>query len=603
VTREELLEYGRGLLAPMAHDDPVDYLVANIKRVPSGAFEGGYDAKRWPWIAESIRLFNKPTTRVMVNLWGIQTGKTLNMRLNATWLMASARANMVIYMDNQDNAKDFCIRYLRPMFDQVDDVKSKLSPNDNPKSDIIDFADGSMVYNNSAGTERDLQRISTRYVFGDETWQWPPNAIRQSMARTKAFEHVSKKMYCSQGGEVGDETDQIWGMTDQMEWEFQCPKCSTFQPWLWDYVRFPDSAKLDEGWNLKAVEAGTTYECCHCQHRLSDDNETRRNLKGRFHATRESQKEGWVGTHVNSLASSHWGSLAVDMIKAKEAWDLYGDDGPRKVFKQKYLALPWSEDGGAIVASVRSGDYAMADDWEDEAVINRAGKEAWLSTRAEKNDDPIPFRTMGVDMQADHFWATVRRWSVTGHSRLMAFEKLATWDEVEAFALKHDVHPGLVMVDSGYSTLAVYRETAKRGWKCSKGAPNEDFTVRGGQKRFYSDPQPYHVPGMTAKAYLIVWSNLAGKDLLHGIRARKMHTYSRDASQEYIAQLDSEVRRRDPRTGKTTWVMPKGVKDNHALDCELLAMLAAVRWGIVGREGVAQPAEGGDVNNQQAEQS
>ena len=598
MTKDELLAYGMAMLAPMAEDDPVEFLTRHVRKVPSGAFDGGYDPKRWPWIAESIRLFNDPRTRVMVNLWGIQTGKTLNMRLNATWLMASAPANMVIYMDNQENAKDFCIRYLRPMFDQVAAVKAKLSPMDNPKSDVIDFADGSIVYNNSAGTEKDLQRISTRYVFGDETWQWPPNAIRQSMARTKAFEHVSKKMYCSQGGEAGDETDQIWGMTNQMEWQFECPKCKTFQPWLWDYVRYPENAKTESGWNLKLVESGTTYECCSCQHRLTDDNETRRNLNGRFWDTRESEKDGWVGTHVNSLASSSWGSLAVDMVKAREAWDLYADDGPRKVFKTKYLALPWSQDGGAIASPVKAGDYAMADDWADEAVINRAGKRAWLSSRADKNEDAIPFRTMGVDMQGDHWWATVRRWTKDGHSRLMAFSKLATWDEVEAFANLHGVNPGLVIVDSGYQTLIVYRETAKRGWRCSKGSANEDFSVKGGQKRFYSDPQPYMVPGMTQRAWLIVWSNLAGKDLLHGLRTRKVHTYSRDASPEYVAQLDSEVRRRDPKTGKTSWVMPKGVKDNHALDCELLAMLAAVRWGIVGRDATAETVE---ANEQQTD--
>jgi phage terminase large subunit GpA-like protein len=591
MTKHELMRYGLGLLRPMAEDDPVEFLARHVQKVPSGAFEGGYDPKRWPWIAESIRLYNDPRTRVMMNLWGIQTGKTLNMRLNATWLMASAPANMVIYMDNQANAKDFSLRYLRPMFEQVEAVRSKLSAQDNPKSDIIDFADGSIVYNNSAGTEKDLQRISTRYVFGDETWQWPPNAIRQSMGRTRAFEHVSKKMYCSQGGEVGDETDQIWNMTNQMDWHFECPKCGTLQPWLWEYIRFPDSAKREDGWNLKAVEAGTTYECRSCQHRLTDDNETRRNLKGRFVAMREAEKEGWIGTHVNSLASSSWGSLAVDMIKAKEAFDNYGDSGPRMVFKQKYLALPWSEDGGAIVQSVQAGDYALADDWADEAVINRAGKDAWLATRADANDDHIPFRTMGVDMQGDHWWAVVRRWSITGHSRLMAFAKLSTWDEVEAFQNQHGVHSGLVIVDSGFQTLTVYRETAKRGWKCSKGDKYESYTVRGGQKRFYADPQAYHVPGMTAKAYLIVWSNLAGKDLLHGLRSRKVHTYGRDATQDYIEQLDAEVRRRDPKTGRAIWEMPKGVKDNHALDCELLAMLVAVRWGVVGREATAQTSE------------
>jgi hypothetical protein len=32
------------------------------------------------------------------------------------------------------------------------------------------------------------------------------------------------------------------------------------------------------------------------------------------------------------------------------------------------------------------------------------------------------------------------------------------------------------------------------------------------------------------------------------------------------------------------WILPQGKKDNHAMDCEILALLAAVRWGIAGRE-------------------
>ena len=28
------------------------------------------------------------------------------------------------------------------------------------------------------------------------------------------------------------------------------------------------------------------------------------------------------------------------------------------------------------------------------------------------------------------------------------------------------------------------------------------------------------------------------------------------------------------------WILPQGKKDNHALDCELLCLLSAVRWGI-----------------------
>jgi hypothetical protein len=147
-------------------------------------------------------------------------------------------------------------------------------------------------------------------------------------------------------------------------------------------------------------------------------------------------------------------------------------------------------------------------------------------------------------------------------------------------------------VDSGHNTQVVYAETAKRGWKCSKGSGQEDFTVKGSgnqtTKRFYSDVQAMVVPGQTNRARLVVFSNLAAKDLLSGLRVRKVHTYARDAVADYAEQLNAEVRLKDSRSGKPMWVLPAGKKDNHALDCEIMAMLVAVRWGIVGRSGAGE---------------
>ncbi|MGA0979522.1 MAG: terminase gpA endonuclease subunit, partial [Candidatus Nanopelagicales bacterium] len=74
------------------------------------------------------------------------------------------------------------------------------------------------------------------------------------------------------------------------------------------------------------------------------------------------------------------------------------------------------------------------------------------------------------------------------------------------------------------------------------------------------------------------------KDLLHGLRARRVWTYGVDATEEYVSQLSAEVRVKDKRTGKPMWILPQGKRDNHAMDCEILALLAAVRWGIAGRE-------------------
>jgi hypothetical protein len=360
-------------------------------------------------------------------------------------------------------------------------------------------------------------------------------------------------------------------------------------------VRFPDGAKGIDGWDLEAVQNGTTYECSKCKTRLDDNDEVRTTCNevergAGFVATSKAEKAGYVGLHVNALASTSWGSLAVDMIKAKEVAEL-GDLTPRKIFKNQFLAQPWSDDTASMVVSTESSDYAMADPWEAVAYIGPRGQ---IVDKADAVDGSVKFLTQSVDCQGDHFWVTLRQWARTGHSRLVWFGKvnstdgLTDWSGLDALSAKHGIHPQLVMVDSGdgNSTQEVYKQCAARGWQCAKGSGQEYFNVKtkagDSVRRFYNTPTAIHVPGVRNPTSLIVWSNLSGKDLFHGMRARKVFTFARDADAGYIEQLNSEVRVKD--AGKPIWRLRQGVKHNHALDCELLGMLIAARWGLIGRD-------------------
>ena len=102
---EELFQEGLAVVRPSALSDPVAYLKENVKKIPAGVFDGGYNPKRWPWIAEAVRIFNQPTTSRMFMPWAIGCGKTLTLKLIATYLMANRRASMAIYLDSQDKAK------------------------------------------------------------------------------------------------------------------------------------------------------------------------------------------------------------------------------------------------------------------------------------------------------------------------------------------------------------------------------------------------------------------------------------------------------------------------------------------------------------------
>jgi hypothetical protein len=598
MTGNELFREGLAVVRPSAMSDPVDYLRHNVKKIPAGVFDGGYNPKRWPWIAEAVRIFNQPTTSRLFMPWAIGCGKTLTLKLNAAYLMANRRASMAIYLDSQDKAKGFTLNELRPLFEQVPDIRNQMSADDNDKSGTLRFADGCLIHNRSASTEKHLQSLHVRYVLGSECWQWPNGAIGMSMSRLKAAAFASKAIYESQPGNVEGQGAEFWKfyqMTDQREWMFCCPSCNHRQAWLWDYVRYPEGAKGIDGWDLEQVQNGTTYECSKCRVRMEDNDEVRSIANevergAGFVATSKAEKAGYVGLHVNALASTSWGSLAVDLIKAKDVAEM-GDTIPRQLFKQQYLALPWSDDQGTLVVSTESSDYAMTDEWDAMCYIGPRGQ---ILDKDDAVEGSVKFMSLAIDCQGDHFWIIVRRWSRTGHSRLACYEKvvsndgLTDWNGLDVIAAKWGIHPQLVMVDSGdgKNSHEVYKQCALRGWGCAKGSGQEYFNVktRAGDmvRRFYQAPSAIHVPGVQKPTSLVVWSNLSGKDLFYGLRSKKVFTFARDASPEYVEQLNSETRIKE--NGKPIWKLRQGVKHNHAFDCELLGMLIACRWGIVGRD-------------------
>ena len=586
MNKADLLRVGREVLKPADSGDIVEWLEDNVLAIPDSPMPGPFRSERTPWIAEALRIAADPETKLLVILASIQSGKSLFARLFTCHIIANTPGPTAVFQSTDSEAKDFALRYMRPVWNNCPPVKSRISVDDMDRSTTTDF-DRMTLYCRGLWNEANLQRLSLRFTIADECWMAPPGHLAELSARVTAFGWMGKRIFMSQGGRANQEIHQLQETTDQRDWNFRCGKCDALQPWVWEQVRFPDDAKLTGSWDLQKVSTGTTYECAACQTRLPDNNATRieANSRGCFVATTSAANSGHIGLHWNSLATMSWGELAVMMIKAKESAEMYGDEEARRQFKQKRLALSWAEEGGEIVNIAQAANYNCADDWEGESVITPKGR---VVDREGAPEGSFPFRTAGIDVQRGHFFGVIRRWSKTGHSRLKAFAKIDTWQDVEAFVKKHAVHPALVMVDSGDSAQDVYRQTAMRGWKCAKGSGNEDFSVttKDGKttRRFYSDKQTIMVTGLQTRAVLVVWSNLAGKDLLHGLRSRKVFTYALDAGQDYVDQMSAEVRVKDRRTGKPQWLLPQGKKDNHAFDCELLGLLAAVRWGIVGKE-------------------
>jgi len=590
-----VINAGMAIMAPNYSGDPVDWAEKNIMEVPDSPVRGRLSLHRTPWLASALRIICDPETKLATVLASTQSGKSLLQRVYSAWQIVNAPGPMMLLQANDPEAKDFFVRYVRPLWKQCPQVQALLSESDNDKSTTADFKNGVTVYCRGIWNENNLQRLSLRTVICDEAWLAPRGHLAEAAARITAFSWLGRAIYMSQGGTVGDEFTTAHSGTDCREWSMACPECNFVQPWRWEFIRFPEDAKNNGVWDYQKVERGTTYECCNCHKRLADSpgvrNEANRIDRGaKFVATRETSTWGAVGLHWNCLCNSHWGKEGVRMLKAKEAYDAYGDEEPRRIFKQKRLAQSWSEEGGQMTAHTEAADYGMADVWNDEAWITPKAKLTDASIGIP--DHSVPFRTMAVDVQRGHFWVEVRSWSRSGHSRLKYFGKIETWSGLDDLQKAHGVSHALVGVDCGDNTQEVYGQTAKRRWKSLRGSGQADFSIQVAdgkpQRRFYSDKQRIIVPGLKDRAEVIMWSNLATKDFLAGLRARKLHGYPRDVSQEYVKQLNSEIRVKDQRTGKPHWILPSGnVHGNHAWDCALMGLVLAVRWGVVGRDATA----------------
>lgn len=582
----QLISLGRSVLRPSDSADIVEWCQDNVLSIPDSPLPGPFRSARTPWIAEALRLAADPETRLLSILASIQSGKTLFLRLLSCHIAARSPGPTLILQDNDQNARDFNLTALRPLWDNCPAVMARIKP-EMDRSSTIAF-DRMTAWVLGAHNDKNLQRRSIQWLLGDECWLWPKGHLAEASARVTAFGWMGKRIFMSQGGIEGDDFDVLYRSTDQRDWNFKCPHCQKLQPWVWEQIRFPDDAKSTAGWNKARVASGTTYECAHCRVQLQDNQGVRHecNAGGAFVATSVAAQSGHIGLHWNSLAAMSWGELGVMMLEASEAFDTYGDEAPRRIFKQKRLAMPWSEEGGQMVADAQASEYNLADKWDNEAMLNPRGK---LAGPDDDKSKCIAVRTMGVDVQKGHFWAVIRSWSQKGESRLRYFGRVETWEGLDALAKAHGVHKAMVIVDSGDQTQMVYAQCARREWKVSKGSGQEDISVKGG-KRAYSDPQAVAVPGSHVPARLIVFSALALKDILHGLRLRKLHTFARDTAPEYKDQMESEVRVKDRRTGKPMWILPQGKKDNHALDCEVLAMLVAIRWRIVGGQA-DEPSE------------
>ncbi len=558
---------------------PWKWCEANIKNIPYSPIPGYFKSANSPWVRDVMEAMTNPDIREVSIIAPVQSSKTLGAELCLCYIIANYPGPCLWLSQTDADAKDQAESRLHKLFLECDAVKN-LFPLDRhkKKTQIIHFSNGMTLWVLGAHAKSNLQSRSIRWLFCDETWQWPSGHMQQAEARVTAFGWLGKCIFFSQGGEENDDTHKKFETTNMQEWQFKCPKCGTYQPYKWENIEW-DKDYRDENNQIDfaKVRASVRLVCESCKYEIPDSNTSRKilNSTAKFVPMNTNAAKSKAGFHWNSLASMSWGELAEMYLRAKES-SKRGDIEDLKNFYQKRLALPWGDLEEDFDLDIEQSGYRLGDDWEDEAAVGAKGV---ILPPPHTSPNRVRLRFLTVDVQMDHFFAVVRSWSANASSRLVYCGKLQTWEDIEAIQLKYEIYPKLVFIDAGYSTFEVYRHCAKNDWTALMGDGRKDFPHKVNGKtiqRFYSTSR--HPIVSDKKCRMHYWSNLGIKDTLARLRsnqnAEKGSTWEipLDAPDEYLRMLDSEQR---VKKGNSWEWQQIGKRPNHYWDCEAMQVCAA----------------------------
>lgn len=616
-SEEERLEaIWRQAWTPPDRSPPWKWAEKHCGRIPYSNLPGRFRSDNSPWMREPMEVLVDPRVKECQIMAAIQASKTLLMELGSAYIISNMPGPMLWLGQQDDEAKDHSVNRLQPLYAEIEPVKRLLHPNRHRvKTDTVSYINGMTQWMRGAMNKTNLQTRSIRWLLGDETWRWPAGHMEEAKGRTTAFGWLGKCFFVSQAGEWEDDTHLQWLAGDQRTWNFRCPHCGEWQPYSWDQMRW-DSVRLASGArDYTSTKASVRYACatpnCGAEFEDTDRNRLLLSSQGKFVAMNPGAPPDMVSFHWNGMASTSWAYLVQLYLQAKDAAKK-GDLELLKIFYQKRLALPWTDELEDFKMEIEA-TYEAPEDlevlWDREGRINRKGRvlPAFDPTNEDEDVDrraEIPLRFMTVDVQMDHFWVVVRSWSDDGSSRLARFrggnegdESVIGWEELRGIQKEFGVADHLVFVDAGYSTSTVYDKCATYGWTALMGQDRAGYihTQKSRKSKRMVKRERYYSPvrrvdrGNGRAARVHYYSNLNAKDILNRLRQNQdpglgpTWEVFDGVSDEYLRQMESEQR---VKKG-TRWIWEQiGKRHNHGWDCEVMQIVAALMLKLVGQESI-----------------
>lgn len=595
------------------------------------AEKGEYRLRRAPFFRFLMDSLQDPEVETAVCCASAQIGKSYATYAAMSHFTHQDARPCLVVMADQDTSEAVAIRRLKPIYESSPKLKKTII--DATKSGLS-FTTGGRVHLAWASSVARLATFEFGFLVMDEvdkpgyySTSKEASAMSLALERTETFYDRKIFIVSTPTHETGNILKEIDSCDVVFDWHVPCPKCGQFQPLRWspEYCHgFNDGlyraddggmhklgqVKWEGGRNATAKQiASAGYECGECGALWStiEKNIAVENGKPVPRQTFDRTKK--IGLHVNRLYSLLGKSGDIPKL-VDNFLSCIGDPGKLQGFVNSTLAEPWKQ------------------------VIVSSNEDKILSARCDLPPQCVPSETIaitcGIDVQKYSLWFAVRAWARGFTSWLVHYGNVPSFSDIEDILF---VGSYPVLDDSGSPTdrkMKIWRAAIDTGggegyedglsmteatyWWIRKNGVGRGARVFGTKgsstplegtmklgKAMDRTPSGKPMPG---GIQIISLDTDKWKDIYHyrlGLAIENnglplsayLHS---DAGQDYASQIMAEEKRRG-RNGMITWVQTK--RDNHLLDCEIMAMACAdpsfpggglnVLSGKIGMVGQARP--------------
>ncbi len=514
---------------------------------------GSYLTQRTPYVREVLECFADERVRRLALVWGAQTSKTTAIIVGMAYKLDVNPAPCLWVMPSTHLARSFSETRWMPLIDQNPTLARHKQADPDKYRLLEQHFDRMSVWFTGSNSPASLSSRSIAALCMDELDKFPAKGGKESAplqlaeARVATYpKHiiVTTSTPTYEDGAIWTE----WLKGDQRKYFVPCLGCGEAWSLEWEHIKWDETAKQDEGWNMERVAATARCVCPACGHAHEEADKQEMLERGEWRPTDFAAEPGRRSYHLSSLYAPwrKWADLAVKFLQDREA------PGGLQDFYNRELAIPWKVEGSRITT----------------AMIRERIDASPKYLLGQPPSDGVLARLMAVDVQQTELWWLVRQLHEDGSSYLVQYGSALGWGGLSEKFRELGCQWGIV--DAGYAakaTSGVYNFVF--------GTAGKFCAAFGRTKKHNSSLKPWEtgelqIDGTRTIRQMrfdaLLWQERLYHDVLRD--GRVPWYLPRDLAKDYVSQMQNEALVDDKDEKKWQRFGP-----NHLADCEKMALV------------------------------